>query len=104
MTLASVNDVKTSRAHGLQHAPDRLDRRAGQAQVITHRVDIAAGATEIDLHVDDDERRIGRTELTVEGPGIGGGGDRAHWSDAAAAVPAVMAAFGVIDWCMFGEK
>ena len=39
-------------------ALDRLDRRAGEREVVAHLVDIAADAAEVGLHVDDDQRRV----------------------------------------------
>ena len=73
VALAGVDDVVALGAHGGEHAADRLDRRAGQREVVAHRVDIAAGAAEIGLHVDDDERRVVGPEIAVERPGIGVG-------------------------------
>ena len=73
MSLAGVEDVVALGAHGGEHAADRLDRRAGERQVVAHLVDIAAGAAEIGLHVDDDERRVVGAESAVKGPGIGVG-------------------------------
>ena len=58
-----------------EHALDRLDRRARERDVVAHRVDVAAGAAEVGLHVDDDEAGVGRREVAVEGPGVGVGGD-----------------------------
>jgi hypothetical protein len=69
--FAGVEDVKAALAHGGQHAPDRLDRRAGERQIVAHAVHIAADAAEIGLHVDDDERGVGRTQVAVVGPRIG---------------------------------
>ena len=55
VALAGVDDRVALGAHGLEHVLDRHDRRAGQRDVVAHRVDIAAGRAEIGLHVDDDQ-------------------------------------------------
>jgi hypothetical protein len=73
MALAGVDDVKAIGAHRRQQLPDRLDRRAGQRQIVSHLVDIAADAAEVGLHVDDDERGVFRPQVAVIGPGIGFG-------------------------------
>ena len=75
MALAGVENVEALGPHPRQRALDRLDRRAGQRQVVAHLVDIAADPAEVGLHVDDDERGILRTKVAVVGPGIGIGGD-----------------------------
>ncbi len=56
VALARVHDVVALGPHRGQDAADRLDRRAGQRQVVAHLVDVAALAAEIGLHVDDDQR------------------------------------------------
>ena len=66
---------KPSAAHCREHRRDRLDRRAGKGQIVSHAVDIAADPTKIGLHVDDDQRRICRLEITIIGPGIRVGRD-----------------------------
>jgi hypothetical protein len=71
MTLAGMDDRVALLAHRAEHAPDRLDRRAGEREIVAHRVDVAALAAEVGLHVDDDQRRVARRELAVERPGIG---------------------------------
>ena len=73
VALAGVDDVKALRAHRRQQLLDRLDRRAGQRQVVAHLVDIAADAAEIGLHVDDDQRGVLRAQVAVIGPRIGFG-------------------------------
>ena len=75
MALAGVDDVIALGARRLEQRADRLDRRAGQRQVVAHRVDIAALAAEVGLHVDDDEGGVLRPPVAVEGPGIGVGGE-----------------------------
>ncbi len=77
MALARVDDLVALGAHRGEHPLDGLDRRARQRDVVAHGVDVAAGRAEIDLHVDDDQRRVGRTEVAVERPRIGIGGDGA---------------------------
>ena len=76
MALARVDDVVALwRAWPSSTRADRLDRRAGQRQVVAHLVDIAAVAAEIGLHVDDDQRGVLGPQIAVIGPGIGIGGD-----------------------------
>src|SRR5262249_54879461 len=78
MALPRVKDVVPFGAHRLQRCRDRLDRRAGQREIIAHLVDIAAFAAEIGLHVDDDDRGVVRTQFAVARPGIGIRIDRRH--------------------------
>src|SRR5205085_11577509 len=75
VSLAGVDDVVLSRAHGGEHALDRLYRRAGEREIVAHGIDIAALAAEIGLHVDDDERRVFGTQFAIIGPRIRIGGD-----------------------------
>ena len=58
MAFARMDDVPARLARGGQQLLDRLDRRAGQRQVVAHLVDIAADAAEVGLHVDDDQRGV----------------------------------------------
>ena len=78
VALARVDDAVALGAHGGKHPPDGFDRRPRQRDVVAHGIDVAAGRAEIDLHVDDDQRRVGAREVAVEGPGIGIGLDRAR--------------------------
>ena len=78
MALAGVEDVIALGAHRGEQRGDRLDRRAGEREVVAHRVDIAALSAEVGLHVDDDERGVFRPPVAVIGPRIGIGGDRRH--------------------------
>jgi len=75
MSLARVKDVVALGAHRGQHALDRLDRRAGEGEIVAHLVDVAADAAEIGLHVDDDEGRVRGPQVAVIGPRIGIGRD-----------------------------
>ena len=70
MPLACVEDVKSLAAHLRKHGRDRSYRRTGEAQIVSHAVDIAADAAEIGLHVDDDQGRVPRAEITIIRPGI----------------------------------
>ena len=63
--------VKALRSQRCQHGGDRLDRCARQGQVVAHRIDVAALAAEVGLHVDDDQGRVGRPQVAVVGPGVG---------------------------------
>ena len=74
MALAGVEDRVPAVPQRRQHRPDRLDRRAGQRQVVAHPIDIAALAAEVGLHVDDDQRRVGGPQVAVPGPAVGVGG------------------------------
>ena len=76
VALARVDDRDSRRARiAPSTRADRLDRRAGQREVVAHAVDIAALAAEIGLHVDDDQRRVVGAQVAVPGPGVGVGGD-----------------------------
>ena len=75
MALAGVDDVVALRPRRCEQRLDRLDRRSRQRQIVAHRVDIAALAAEVGLHVDDDDGRVVRPPLAVIGPRIGVGGD-----------------------------
>src|SRR5205085_1255166 len=70
MSLAGMDDRVALGAHRREHARDRLNGGPGQRKVVAHRIDIAALAAEIGLHVDDDERGVLRLEIAVERPGI----------------------------------
>jgi len=70
MAFAGMNDVKALRARGGERARDRLDRRAGERKVVAHFVDVATDAAEIGLHVDDHQRGIFRSKVSVIRPGI----------------------------------
>jgi hypothetical protein len=63
-----VDDVVALAPHGAHDRADRLDGRAGQREVVAHRVDVAADAAEVGLHVDDDQRRVLRAQVAVERP------------------------------------
>src|SRR5271155_6229465 len=76
MPLARVNDEVALRPRRFEQRPDRLDRRAGQRNVVTHRIDIPALAAEVGLHVDDDDRGVLRPPVAVVRPGIGIGVER----------------------------
>ena len=75
MAFAGVKDVEALGARGGERALDRLDRRAGQRQVVAHLVDITADAAKVGLHVDDDQRGVFRPQIAVIGPAIRIGGD-----------------------------
>ena len=47
------------------------------ADVVAHPVDVAAGAAEVDLPVDADQRDVLGVNRAVVGPGVGIRGDRA---------------------------
>ena len=76
MAFARMDDVIAAGAHGRHHGADRLDRRTCQRQIVAHRVDIAADAAKVGLHVDDDERRRCRSQTSVEWPRVGSRADR----------------------------
>lgn len=50
--------------------PDRLDGRLRQRQVVSHLVHVAPRATEINLHVDDEQHRILCAEVAIVRPGV----------------------------------
>src|ERR1700685_1149172 len=56
--------------HQGQQSADGLDCCAGKADIVTHLVDVAALSTEIDLHVNYDERYRGRFDHAVKRPAI----------------------------------
>src|SRR5208282_1457246 len=58
MAFAGMKDMEAIGARRSKRAPDRLDRRARQREVVAHLVDIAADAAEIGLHVDDDQDSV----------------------------------------------
>ena len=75
MAFAGVEDVEALCPRGGERAPDRVDRRARQRQVVAHLVDVAADAAKVGLHVDDDQHGVLRAEVAIVGPEIGIGGD-----------------------------
>src|SRR5208337_1992371 len=79
MPLARVDDLVAFRPGRIEKRSDRFDRRAGQGKVVAHRVDIAARAAEVGLHVDDDDGGVLRPPIAVVGPGIGVGGEGRQW-------------------------
>ena len=80
MPLAGVDDRQPRGASSGEHPRGRLEAGPGQIEVIAHRIDVAAGAAEVDLPVDEDQGGVGRAELAVVGPGIGLGVNRAERS------------------------
>ena len=104
MSLAGVDDVKALLAHHREQLLDRLDRRAGQRQVIAHLVDIAADAAEIGLHVDDDERGVLRAQIAIIGPRIGFGFDVALGHGLAPAYRVMDSSAGAPVSVRFGEQ
>ena len=76
MALARMDDVVALRPRCFEQRADRLDRRPGQRNVVSHRVDITALAAEIGLHVDDDDGGVLRPPVAVIRPGIGIGFER----------------------------
>ena len=78
VALAGVDDMVALGARGFEQRADRFDRRPGERQVITHRVDVAALAAEVGLHVDDDDGGVVRPPVAVPWPGIGIGGEGRH--------------------------
>ncbi len=103
MAFAGVENVKALAACGFERALDRLDRRAGEREVVAHLVDIAADAAEVGLHVDDDQRGVLRTQIAVIGPAVGIGFHVTprrtfqHLALLAPARPALPRAYRVID-------
>ena len=65
-------------ARGGEERLDRLDRRAGQREVVAHLVDIAAFAAEVGLHVDDDDGGVARPPVAVPRPRIRVGWESRH--------------------------
>ena len=70
VALARVQDRIAGRPHLFEHAADRIDAGARQADVITEQIDVTALAAEIGLHVDHDQRGVLRTEIAVPWPGV----------------------------------
>src|SRR6202035_5848151 len=57
VSLTRMDDHHTGYgAHQGKQSADRLNRRAGQADVVAHRVDVTALSAEVDLHVNYDKR------------------------------------------------
>ena len=81
MTLTRVHDVIAFGSRGFEDLLDRLDRSASQAEVVAHLVHITTRAAEVCLHVDDQEGRVFRAEVTIVGPGIRISFDVGHGSD-----------------------
>ena len=104
VAFAGVDDVKALRAHHREQFLDRLDRRAGQREVIAHLVDIAADAAEIGLHVDDDQRGVFRAQIAIIGPGIGFGFDVALGHGFAPAYRVMDSSAGAPVSVRFGEQ
>ena len=63
MALAGVDTSAAGGARGGEHLGGRLEPGAGEVEVVAHRVDVAAGAAEVDLPVDQDQRGPRRVEL-----------------------------------------
>src|SRR5690606_15910710 len=75
MALARVNNVKPELAEAREQRRNRCDHGARQRDVVAEQIDVPALAAKVRLHVDDDERGVRGRELTVVGPGVGGGSD-----------------------------
>lgn len=71
VAFSGMNNGEAERPHHRQQCLDRLDGRTGQRKVVTNAVDVAADATEVGLHVDDDQRGVVRMQLPVPGPRVG---------------------------------
>ena len=56
--------------NGIETARDRFDDRARQGNIVPHRVDVAARAAKIELHIDHHERDVSRGHAAVEWPDI----------------------------------
>jgi hypothetical protein len=70
MALARVDHVEAAGARRRQRRPNGLDRRARQREIVAHAIDVAPDAAEVGLHVDDDQRRVLRTQIAVIRPRI----------------------------------
>ena len=68
--LARVKNLEPQRPRGGEHVLNRPDGRAGQREVITHFIHIPARPAKIRLHVNDQDHRVLRMQLTVERPRI----------------------------------
>src|SRR5207248_1664141 len=74
--LPGVDDCEAPGTDGLQDGSGRLESGAGEPQLVAHRVDVASLPAEVRLPVDAQDRRAGRVEDSVGGPGIGISFDR----------------------------
>ena len=68
MAFPRVQDVEALVAHCSEHALQRLNRLACEAQIEPHLVAVAAVPAEIGLHINDDQRRVLRPQVAVVGP------------------------------------
>ena len=75
--LARVNDVIALRSKRGERALDGLNGRAGQGDIVSHRIHVSSATAKIGLHVDDDERRVGGIKGAIIGPGVGIAGNGA---------------------------
>src|SRR3989339_1037832 len=82
MAFAGVYHGVARQAQGCHPNFERFNRRARQRDVVTHLVDITTCATEVSLHVNDDERRVVGTQVTIKRPGVGIGDNKARHSGA----------------------
>ncbi len=71
MTFPCVDDHPPGGACGGQHLGGRAEPGAGQAEVVTHRVDVAARPAEVDLPVDADEGGVRRAMTPSYGQAYG---------------------------------
>ena len=62
MAFACMDDGIAARPQRRKDLGNRTDRCSGQRQVVAHLVDIAADATEIGLHIDDDDGGVLRLQ------------------------------------------
>jgi hypothetical protein len=82
-----VEDRKAPRSQSTENLPNRLDARPGERYIVAEKIDIAAFAAKIGLHVDDDQRRVVAMQRTVEGPRVGVGRDVNHGKRSSLIVP-----------------
>ena len=76
MTLTGVDDGHPRAPGVLEQPGGGRQPRPGEADVVPHLVDVAAGAAEVDLPVDADHRELPRVDRAVVGPRVRTGCDR----------------------------
>ena len=70
VSLPCVHHVEAGHPGFSKNAPDRLDGRAQGRQIAAEPVHVSGLAAEVDLHVDDHERGVVKTQLAASRKGM----------------------------------
>src|SRR5690606_9933867 len=70
VSFSGMDDGELKLPHGRQNPLDGFDARSRQRDIIAHAVDVPAYATEVVLHIDDEQRRVSSMQSPIVRPTV----------------------------------